>query len=70
MILKIAPKVCVLKRKCAISLKNSKECFLGCKGYVSASQAPKIVISFTLHFCSLLFLFPVVGLVLDPNPNS
>ena len=37
---KIAEKVFVLGRKCAISRKNSNECFLGCKGYFSGSATP------------------------------
>ena len=39
---KIAPKVLVLKRRWAISLKNSRLCFLGCNGNFSASLSPNI----------------------------
>ena len=52
------PNVLVLKRKCAFSLKNSKECFLGCKGYFSASLSPKtsIAVAFTSTVCPLPWL--------------
>src|SRR5690606_35202121 len=47
-ILKMALKVPVRKRRCAISRKNSKLCFFGCNGYFSGSESPRIVSSLTL----------------------
>ncbi len=51
-----ALKVFVLVLKCAFSRRNSKECFLGCIGYVSGSESPKISIEDTL--ISTLCPFP------------
>ena len=39
---KTVPNVLVRTRKCAISRKNSSECFLGWSGNFSASESPKI----------------------------
>ena len=35
----------VLVLKCETDLKNSKECFLGCIGYLSGSDSPRIIIA-------------------------
>ncbi|MCY1524035.1 hypothetical protein D9M68_589520 [compost metagenome] len=40
--LNTALKVLVRKRRWAISLKNSRLCFLGCNGYCSALLSPKM----------------------------
>ena len=40
---KIAENVFVLKRKCPTSLKKDKLCFLGCNGYSSGFESPKIL---------------------------
>ena len=42
LILNTDENVLVLNRKCAFSLKNSKLCFFGCNGYLSASALPRI----------------------------
>ena len=47
LILITAEKVFVRMRKCAFSRKNSRECRLGCIGYKSEEQSPKISSSFT-----------------------
>ncbi|MNY22300.1 hypothetical protein D3C86_1559000 [compost metagenome] len=54
--LKTALKVLVRKRRWAISLKNSRLCFLGCSGYFSASLSPSI--SIDVAFTSTLCPFP------------
>ncbi len=54
--LKTAPNVLVLKRKWAISLKNSRLCFLGWSGNFSGSLSPNI--SILLAFISTVCPLP------------
>ena len=56
LILNILLKVLVLGLRCAISLRNSKECFFGCIGYVSGFDSPNI--SILIANSSYFWFFP------------